>query len=100
MIRDANLAIEVRKDYEDAIKIANAIIKERPDDGVALALKENAQYLQMLRDAKQATRLKRYEDAIKIANTLLKTRPDDKSVLALKENALWRALSSEYGWSL
>jgi len=87
MIRDANLAIEDWKDYEDAIKIANAILKEKPDDGVALALKENAQYLQMLRDAKQATRLKRYEEAIKIANTLLKTRPDDKSVLALKENA-------------
>jgi tetratricopeptide (TPR) repeat protein len=87
MIQDANLAIEKWKDYEDANKIANAILKERPDDGVALAIKEKAQYHQMLQDANQATRLKRYEEAIKIADTLLKTMPDDKSVLAIKEKA-------------
>ena len=87
MLREANLAMEDWKDYEDAIKIANAIIKERPDDGAAHAIKENAQYLQMLRDAKKATRLKKYEDAIKMANAMLEARPDDESAIALKEKA-------------
>ncbi len=86
MLRDAKRATKA-KEYEDAIKIANNILKERPDDGVALALKENARNLQNLQDAKQATRLKRYEEAIKIANDVHEARPGDEAALALKENA-------------
>jgi type II secretory pathway component GspD/PulD (secretin) len=67
--------------------MANAMLEARPGDGAALALKEKARYLQMLRDAKKATKEKEYEDAVKITNEILEARPHDKSALALKEDA-------------
>ncbi len=45
LIRDAKRATKEGR-YEDALKISNAILRERPDDGAALALKENAKALQ------------------------------------------------------
>jgi type II secretory pathway component GspD/PulD (secretin) len=45
LIRDAKRATKEGR-YEDALKISNAILRERPYDGTALALKENAQALQ------------------------------------------------------
>ncbi|MFQ5962707.1 MAG: hypothetical protein ACE5KZ_00300 [Candidatus Scalinduaceae bacterium] len=44
MIQDAKRATKERR-YEDAIKIADTILKDLPDDKSALALKENAQLL-------------------------------------------------------
>ena len=44
LIRDAKRATKEQR-YGDAIKIADAILKTRPSDGTALALKENAQVL-------------------------------------------------------
>ena len=45
LIRDAKRATKEGR-YEDALKISNAILRERPYDGTALALKENAKALQ------------------------------------------------------
>ena len=45
LIRDAKRATKEGR-YGDAIKIADAILKARPADGTALALKENTQVLQ------------------------------------------------------
>ncbi|MGR3293913.1 MAG: type II secretion system protein GspD [Candidatus Scalindua sp.] len=45
LIRDAKRATKEGR-YEDAIKISNAVLRERPYDGTAIALKENAQVLQ------------------------------------------------------
>ncbi|MCR4290841.1 MAG: hypothetical protein NUV86_11345 [Candidatus Scalindua sp.] len=45
LIRDAKQATKERR-YEDALKISDAILRERPYDGTALALKENAKALQ------------------------------------------------------
>ena len=44
MLRDAKQATE-EEEYEDAVKIANAMLEARPDDESALALKENARVL-------------------------------------------------------
>ena len=45
LIRDAKRATKEGR-YEDVIKISDAILRERPYDGSALALKENAKALQ------------------------------------------------------
>ena len=45
LIRDAKRATKEGR-YEEALKISNAILRERPYDGTALALKENAKALQ------------------------------------------------------
>jgi type II secretory pathway component GspD/PulD (secretin) len=45
LIRDAKRATKEGR-YEDSLKISNAILRERPYDGAALALKENAKALQ------------------------------------------------------
>ena len=45
LIRDAKRATKEGR-YEDSLKISNAILRERPYDGTALALKENAKALQ------------------------------------------------------
>ena len=45
LIRDAKRATKEGR-YEDVLKISNAILRERPYDGTALALKENAKALQ------------------------------------------------------
>ena len=45
MIRDAKQATKEKR-YGDVIKIADAILKARPNDGTAQALRENAQVLQ------------------------------------------------------
>jgi len=45
LIRDARRATKEQR-YGDVIKVADAILKERPADETALALKENAQVLQ------------------------------------------------------
>jgi type II secretory pathway component GspD/PulD (secretin) len=45
LIRDAKRATKEGR-YEDALKISNAVLRERPYDGSALALKENAKALQ------------------------------------------------------
>ncbi len=45
LIRDAKQATKEKR-YGDAIKIADAILKERPADETALVVKENAQVLQ------------------------------------------------------
>ena len=45
LIRDAKRATKEGR-YEDVLKISDAILRERPYDGAALALKENAKALQ------------------------------------------------------
>ena len=45
LIRDAKQATKERR-YEDALKISDAILREKPYDGTALVLKENAKALQ------------------------------------------------------
>ncbi len=44
MLRDAKRATKEKK-YEDAIRIANAVLEARPRDGSAIAVKENIQAL-------------------------------------------------------
>ncbi len=58
LIRDARRATKKGR-YEDALKISNAILRERPNDGTALALKENAQVLQ--EDMKHETMIAKIE---------------------------------------
>ena len=58
LIRDAKRATKEGR-YEDALKISDAILRERPYDGTALALKENAKALQ--EDMRHETRIAKIE---------------------------------------